>query len=189
MLGVSPKTGYGNSSRKLTPKRKDRRMGENETSLVRLDAFTQALAEAKTIPEVKQLHDQASAFREWLKRQKSSRQDKNKIAEYQLRCERKLGDFLLELPKERGARPADMGFDNLTPSYSDYGISKFQSHWWQQVAGIPEDELAEYVQEINDDEADKLPLSTLGFIRWHLRKHKPVPSGDWLPCPKVNTEH
>ena len=42
-------------------------MGENETSLVRLDAFTQALAEAKTIPEVKQLHDQASAFREWEK--------------------------------------------------------------------------------------------------------------------------
>ncbi len=38
--------------------------------LIKLDAFTQALAEAKTIPEVKNLADQADLFRQWLKKQR-----------------------------------------------------------------------------------------------------------------------
>lgn len=125
---------------------------KQETSLIKLDVFQQALAEAKTIPEVKDLRDQASTFKEWLKKRHASRLDKNAIAELQIRAERKLGVMLEEGLEWGGDRKSESRLDNQTLKLDTLGISKFQSHWWQLVANILEDDFTTYISEMNADE-------------------------------------
>jgi hypothetical protein len=62
--------------------------------LITLSAFEQALVEAKTIPEVKNLADQAELFRQYLRKQKAGREAVNAGAEMMLRAERRLGEML-----------------------------------------------------------------------------------------------
>jgi hypothetical protein len=56
-----------------------------------------------------------------------------------LRAERYLGELLADMPKLNGARPADAGFNDETPSLSELGIGKLDSHRWQRIASLPEE--------------------------------------------------
>jgi len=67
---------------------------ENDTHLVPLSAFEQALVEAKTIPEIKNLVDQVDFFRQWLRKQKAGHEALNAGLKMKLMAERKLGGML-----------------------------------------------------------------------------------------------
>lgn len=92
----------------------------SSASLVRYDAACRALAEAKTVDEVKGVHDTAEAMRAYA-RQAKNRQLEVDAAEIRMRAERRLGEMIVAQKEtvglNEGGRPAK------TPSEKE-GVSK-----------------------------------------------------------------
>lgn len=65
------------------------------------------------------------------------------------------------MPKRNGARPADTGLEDQTPSLDDLDISKFQSHRWQAVAAVPDETFESYIATVKGSEDD---LTTAGLL-------------------------
>lgn len=80
----------------------------------------------------------------------------NHAAELKLRAERKLGEFLKEMPKHNG----DPRLHDAT-RLSDLGIEKTQSHRWQRIASIPEPEFERHIVET----VVKKELTTAGMLK------------------------
>lgn len=129
--------------------------------LIKLDAFQQALAEAKTIPEVKSLTDQADLFKQWLKKQQVGREALNAGLEMKLRAERKLGEMLGSNKTIQSGNPQWLHRETIG---NEYGIAKIQSHRWQRLSHIPDEHLSRYIAECGEHQE----LSTAGFLRFHL---------------------
>lgn len=132
--------------------------------LIKVDAFTQALAEAKTIPEIKNLADQADLFRQWLKKQKVGRQAQNTGAEMCLRAQRKLGEMLANHPDIHRGDPLKL---HRATFLSDFGIEKTASYRWQRLAEIPEDEFQEFLNSFFETEDE---ITTAAFLRFHYKR-------------------
>jgi len=113
------------------------------TTLVKYDAACQAIADARTIDEVKDFRDKADAMRAY------ARQAKNKglevdAAEIRFRAERRLGEMIsaqkdtVGLAKggwpTRGAEG-----EPQVPTLSEAGIDKKLSSRAQKLAAVPED--------------------------------------------------
>lgn len=136
-------------------------------ALVRIDTARRALAQATSVPDVKQIRDQASAIEHYLKRQKYTGAAIADASELKLRAERRLGELLATTVK-RGKRPAFIlttREDKKLPA----GISWNQSSRWQMVATVPEPKFEEHVAAIRRKLA---PLTTSGVVKIATRKKR-----------------
>ena len=103
--------------------------------LVRYDAMCRAIAEAHAVDEVKDIRDKALAWEMY------SRQAKNTDAEcyaceIRLRAERKAGQLLKAMEKNKGGQPKNRSTDT-TGTLQELGVSKDQSSKWQRLADVP----------------------------------------------------
>lgn len=114
-----------------------------ERRLEKIDAGLRALAAAKSIAEVKDLRDKAEAIRLYRKQHDKSLEAQNTAAELKLRAERKLGLLLRETVNHEGSK--GVGF-SVKPTLPE-DISKSQSHRWQTIAELPEDDFEHYLQQ------------------------------------------
>jgi hypothetical protein len=112
-----------------------------ETGLLRYDIACRALADARSIDEVKDVRDKAEALRLY------GRQAKNKdlelaAAEIRLRAERRLGEMLSATDRHEGGQPKT-GSDAepvwTAPRLADLGIDKKHSSRVQKIAAVPSD--------------------------------------------------
>jgi N6-adenosine-specific RNA methylase IME4 len=114
--------------------------------LVRYEAARRALAKAHRVDEVKDIRDR------WVAVQAYARQAKDtelieQATEIKLRAERRAGELLLEIKKNKGAaaggeKEGPRGRFTLprdeTPKLSDLGVTKTQSSRWQKLADLDE---------------------------------------------------
>ena len=70
-------------------------------------------------------------------------------ADLKLRAERKAGEMLRAMPKHGGGRPSENRLHDVTSSLADVGVTKIQSHRWQQVAAVPEPEFGRHLVEVD----------------------------------------
>ncbi len=123
------------------------------TNLVKYDAACRALAEAKSVDEVKGIHDKAAAQAAY------ARQAKNKdleadAMEIRLRAKRRLGK-LIEAQKEtvglnKGGRPSKKpgaAVDPVAPTLADVGIGKRLADESRKAAAVPKDDFENIIQE------------------------------------------
>lgn len=159
-----------------------------DVSLIKVDAFQQALTEAQTIPDVKKLADQADLFRQWLKKQRAGREAINAGAEMMLRAERRLGEMLGKQEKNRGAATPFHDERALAlPKLQDLGISEIQSHRWQKVANVPHELFEEYilVTKSQSEQDNTSYITREGLLRFYIKKKTsnenivPLPSGKY----------
>lgn len=136
-----------------------------ETGLVRLDRARLALIEAKSVDEVKDIRDQAEAIRLYLRAQGAGLEMQNDAAEIKLRAERKLGEMLGEMEKNKGAA-TPLHDERALPKLHDLGIQEVQSHRWQQEARISEPEFETWIAE---KRADKGELTSAGLRNLGMR--------------------
>jgi hypothetical protein len=113
-----------------------------------------ALAEARRVDEAKGIRDKAMAMQVYAKQAKD-RQLIEHATEIRLRAERKAGELLAEMEKNKGAIAGKTGNKGKpvldpTPKLADLGVSKIQSHRWQRLAGLPEREFENKVTRATD---------------------------------------
>jgi hypothetical protein len=120
------------------------------TDLAKYNAAKKALAEAHRIDEVKDIRDKAVAMRMYAMQAKD-RVLIDQATEIRLRAERRAGQLLKEIEKNKGARGSGSNqhevrsHDATAPKLSDLGINKSQSSRWQKLADIGEDDFEEVV--------------------------------------------
>lgn len=115
------------------------------SQLARIDAARRALAEAKTLADVKDVRDKMEAIRLYFRAAKDGRELANDAAEMKLRAERKAGDMLAEMDKPKNQH--DAGCSVQPATLSELGIEKTQSHRWQRIAAVPDEAFEQYIAE------------------------------------------
>jgi hypothetical protein len=128
--------------------------------LIVLSEVSRALAEARTLPEVKGMRDRAEAVRVFAKSAHMCLSIQNLAAEIKLRAERKAGEMIAEFHMHGGDRRSSLHDGNL--KLDDLGISPHQSHRWQKEATVPETEFERFLREA---EAHGIEVTAAGLLR------------------------
>jgi hypothetical protein len=128
------------------------------------------LAEARSLDEVKEIRDQAEAVRLYMRQRDRSLEAQNAAAEIKLWAERRAGELLREMPKNKGSRGKGVSLhDASTPRLSDLGIDQTESHRWQQIASLPERDFQRHIDETKAAEKD---LTTNGMLKLAKSQNK-----------------
>lgn len=132
--------------------------------LARIEEACRLLAEARSIDDVKAIRDMAEAARVYARQAQLGLQAQNHAAEIKLRAERRAGELLAEMPKNRGTR---LGGRTLippddTPRLADVGVSAAQSHRFQAIASLP---LQMFEEHIADTHGRGQELTSAGTLR------------------------
>lgn len=120
------------------------------TSLIKYDAARHALQQAVEIDEVKDIRDKAQAMAAYAKQANDTKLIEW-ATEIKIRAERKAGQMLAEMDKNRGSMGSGSNqhevrsLDVTAPKLSDLGISKNQSSRWQKLAAVPDNQFEQAI--------------------------------------------
>jgi N6-adenosine-specific RNA methylase IME4 len=113
------------------------------SGLMLYDSACRALAAAVSVDEVKNIRDKAMAMQVYAKQAKDRSLIEN-ATELRMRAERRAGELLAEMEKNKGAVPGKTGRKGKpaldpTPKLSDLGVTKTQSSRWQRFAALDDE--------------------------------------------------
>jgi N6-adenosine-specific RNA methylase IME4 len=123
-----------------------------DIKLTEYDAAYQQLDKAWKLDDVKSIRDKAVALQAY-SHQAKDRRLIDKATDIRMRAEIKAGELLSKMKEtgERGGPGGDRQTEKakLQPvtKLSDLGISKIQSHRWQQMAALPRNEQEKLIQQ------------------------------------------
>src|SRR5262245_14934140 len=131
-------------------------------SLTLMQRAAVALAEARTIDDVKEIRDQATAARIYAEKRNLGRQTIADASAIKLRAERRLGAMLKDVVPHGGGRPPKLSCGSTVFKLDDIGITRDESSRFQRLAGVPDDDFEEYV---GDSLAEEEPPTATGLLR------------------------
>jgi hypothetical protein len=134
--------------------------GKNGHELVLLDQAGQALAEARSLEDIKSIRDKAEAVRKYAQSASLGLDVQNRAAEVKLRAERQAGKLLAQLTLRGGDRRSKSHSDRL--KLVDLGLTSNQSKRWQLQARVPENVFREHVKQTCRDGKE---LTSAGLMR------------------------
>src|ERR1700722_8420067 len=123
------------------------------TNLVKYDAACRALAEAKSVDEVKDIHNEAAARAAYARQAKNKDLEANAMG-IRMRAERRLGELMKAQDEavglSKGGRPPKTGLSENPVSKAtlkEAGIDKNLAHRARSAAAVPEEQFDENVKE------------------------------------------
>jgi len=135
-------------------------------ALAKVEAAYKALAEARTVDELKHIRNQAEAIRYAAKQAQMGIEMINDAAELKLRAERQAGELLAGMEKAKGGGDTSTGNRvqpvQEPPTLSDLGVEKWQAARWQQISEMPQDNFEQYIAETRSEQAE---VTTAGVLR------------------------
>jgi N6-adenosine-specific RNA methylase IME4 len=116
--------------------------------LAKLENATRMLGEVRTIDDAKDLIDLAEAARVYAKQVKLGLEAQNHAAEIKIRAQRRAGEILDSMEKNKGAatRSQDVTALDRPATYAEMGIEKMDASRWQAIAQIPGEKFEEEIQ-------------------------------------------
>lgn len=153
--------------------------------LAKYNDAKRALAVAYRVDEVKSVRDKAMAMRLYATQAKD-RVLIDQATEIKLRAERRAGELLREMEKNKGAVPGKTGRKgkpvlDTAPKLSDLGVSKTQSSRWQALAAINESAF-----EVVVDRARSGASAALDRAQQPRPKPKPKPAEETADVARLN---
>lgn len=124
------------------------------TALIKYDAACRAIAECRQVDEIKGWTDKAAAMEAYGRVSKNYELERD-AAEIRIRAERRLGQLLMEMPKNVGAQfgaPAALRSEEGRPKLAEMGISYNQSARAQSIARIPEPQFEQTLAEHREEQ-------------------------------------
>jgi hypothetical protein len=124
-----------------------------DRTLEHLDQAKRALLAATSIDDVRDIRDKAAAIERYMRQRDDSREAQNAAAELKLRAERRLGELLAKTEERaKKGRPGtkmlhDATFSGAPPKLAELGIERTQSHRWQKLACVPEEQFENFISE------------------------------------------
>lgn len=157
-------------------------------ALVRYDAACRALAEAKSVDEVKDLRDKAEAMRAY-GRQAKNKQLEIDASEIRFRAERRIGELMAEQRGTVGMAPAGrpkIGSERdpiiSSPTLAAAGIDKHLADRSRKLAAIPEEKfetiLADRRERIEQENA-RVTVNLLDAADKHVRGTFGTGENEW----------
>lgn len=136
------------------------------TTLVKLEGAVRALAEARTLDEVKHVHDIATAAAEYARAARLGLEAQNHAAEIKLRAERKAGELLRGLERAT-PQTARIVFNakhdtEYATVLEDTNTTRLDAHRWQKIAALPDETFEQFIAETVERRAE---LTTTGALR------------------------
>ena len=140
-------------------------------ALAKLTYATTALAEAKTLDDVKGILDIAEAARTYARAAKLGLDAQNHAAELKLRAERKAGELLAGLERSAGGDRRSDAFQTSQPTkfeskyketLHDTGTTYQTAHRWQTIATVPDEVFERHIVEVKAEAAE---LTSAGVLR------------------------
>jgi len=149
-----------------------------ETALEPISLARRALAEATTLPEMRDVHATASALQKYARARNLGIEAENPCAEIVYRAERKMGAELIRMA-EAGERamgwstaPGHKGtVDTTLPTFADLGVARHAADDWQKFAKIPDED---WDAILADAYANGERLSRGAFIRAYFGPNRKV---------------
>lgn len=142
-----------------------------------------AIEQCKTVDEIKDIRDRAAALKLYAKQAGETLQVQNDIAEIKLRAERKAGELLKQVERKYVGTIEGTDVPKQEKTLPE-GISKKQSHHWQQMASIPEKKFEEYINEVKDANEELTTKSVISFAKNLMRENR----SDKTETPKLPDE-
>lgn len=153
------------------------------------------LARSKDVDEIKKLHDVAAAAALYRRSRGAALDSQNHAAEIQLRCERRLGELSLEIPKGAKGRPPKKsgnvaGFSKERAVKDTIGVEPREARRFEKIATIPQPAFERHVAEVKEKQQR---ITTSGALKVALKeaarftpakpaqKAKPKPEPEWIP--------
>ena len=136
--------------------------------LVIFDKAKQAIAEAVSVDEVKDIRNKAEAMRIYYKQAGESLIMQNQCAQIKIYAERKIGEILSEIEKNKGGQAEHSSYRSpevtgRIETLNDLGISKMQSFKYQSIASIPEPIFQDHITSVLSEEEQE--LTSIGLLR------------------------
>jgi len=131
--------------------------------LVKLNKAQQALAEAKSLDEIIPLVNIGAGGLAYARAAKMGLEMQNDCAEFKIRAERKAGEFLRETELSKGAAEKKTRLHDAT-TLSDLGIEKTQSHRWQKIASVPNEEFESHIKETKQRKEELTSASIIKIV-------------------------
>jgi len=117
-----------------------------------------AIQECHKVDEIKLIRDKAEVYRYAMIQAKESPEYIKMAEEIKLRAERKAGELLKEMPKQKPGEYQRLQATTVALTLKEQGITKGQSSNWQRIANIPEDIFENYIQASRE-------ITTSGAVR------------------------
>ena len=138
-------------------------------TLAQLGNAQRALAAASTLEDVLSIRDQAEALRVYVKAADESLETANAASEIKLNAERKAGEMLREMDKQKPGEYQRSHDATVAPSLEDLGITKSTSSRWQAEAKVPKDKFTDYLEDCKEN---KKEVTQAGVLALHKEAEK-----------------
>lgn len=149
------------------------------TDIIRLDHARQALAEANTLPDIKQVRDKAEALRAYARSAGMNLAAQNEFAALKLAAERKAGQLLAdELNHGDQSRFSCTSPSSQRATLDSLGITKDASSRWQRLARIPDADFNTFLANTLSADRELTQHSALklaGTYNWKTAKDTTTP--------------
>ena len=133
-----------------------------------LSSAHQALAEAKTIDEVKDLRNKADAVRYYARQAKLGQELVIEAAVVKLRAERRIGQILCATPLATGVQGNQYDETGSQPNgvlLKDLGISKSDSSRMQRIAELDDSAFEDYIDSESQSQREPTAAGVMRLIR------------------------
>jgi hypothetical protein len=118
--------------------------------IVLLQQTAAYLDQCQSLDEVKNIRDQAEAIRLYQKKVGLSQRAMNSAAEIKIRAERRMGELLAAMPKQRPGQYQRSHAESLAPKLADLGISHNESSRVQAIAAVPAKKFEATIREAKE---------------------------------------
>lgn len=134
------------------------------SALVLYNSACNALAQARTILDVKDVADKAAAIKEY-GRLANDRSLELNAAELRIRAERRLGEMLARTERNPGGNPTGSRSEPVAPTLSEIGIDKKLSSRAQKLASISERAIEARIARWREDAERGVSRITADLLR------------------------